>query len=81
MQRRAVEYGPDRTRGASDYRLANVWRRCVAHSPLWTQDPIFLGDINKSMLKLHPLSGEELQAAIAGAAEFPKWLIDRARRF
>jgi hypothetical protein len=43
-----------------------------------TQDPIFLGDINKARLKLHPLSREELQTAIAGAAVFPKWLVERA---
>jgi len=44
-----------------------------------TQDPTFLGDLDKARLKLNPLSGEELQAAIAGAAEFPKSLVERAR--
>jgi tripartite-type tricarboxylate transporter receptor subunit TctC len=43
------------------------------------RDPIFLGDVNKARLELHPLSGEELQAAIAGAPEFPKSLVERAR--
>jgi tripartite-type tricarboxylate transporter receptor subunit TctC len=43
------------------------------------QDPIFLGDVGKARLELRPLSGEELQAIIAGAAEFPKRLVERAR--
>jgi tripartite-type tricarboxylate transporter receptor subunit TctC len=44
-----------------------------------TQDPTFLGDLNKARLDLHPLSGEELQAAVTGMGEFPKWLVERAR--
>jgi hypothetical protein len=30
-----------------------------------TQDPTFLGDLRKARLELSPLSGEELQAAVA----------------
>jgi tripartite-type tricarboxylate transporter receptor subunit TctC len=45
-----------------------------------TQDPTFLGDLRKARLELSPLSGEQLQAAVAGMGEVPEWLIERARR-
>jgi tripartite-type tricarboxylate transporter receptor subunit TctC len=44
-----------------------------------THDPTFLGDLKKARLELHPLSGEELQAAVAAMGEFPKWLVELAR--
>jgi hypothetical protein len=45
-----------------------------------TQDPTFLSDLKKARLELSPLSGEQLQAAVADMGEFPDWLIERARR-
>jgi tripartite-type tricarboxylate transporter receptor subunit TctC len=45
-----------------------------------SQDPTFLGDLDKARLEFHPLSGEQLQTAVAGMGEFPKWLVERARR-
>jgi tripartite-type tricarboxylate transporter receptor subunit TctC len=45
-----------------------------------TQDPAFLSDLMKARLELSPLSGEQLQAAVASMGEVPDWLIERARR-
>jgi tripartite-type tricarboxylate transporter receptor subunit TctC len=44
------------------------------------QDPAFLEDANRARLELSPLSGEDLQAAVAGMANLPAALIERARR-
>jgi tripartite-type tricarboxylate transporter receptor subunit TctC len=45
-----------------------------------TQDQTFLYDLKKAKLELSPLSGEQLQAAVAGMADVPDRLIERARR-
>ncbi len=45
-----------------------------------TQDPTFLGDLKKARLELSPMSGEELQAAVASMGNVPDSLIERARR-
>ena len=45
-----------------------------------TRDPAFLQDVEKSKLDLEPLSGEALQAAIAGSGNFSAELIARAQR-
>jgi tripartite-type tricarboxylate transporter receptor subunit TctC len=45
-----------------------------------TQDQTFLDDLKKAKLELSPLSGEQLQAAVAGMADVPDRLIERARR-
>jgi tripartite-type tricarboxylate transporter receptor subunit TctC len=45
-----------------------------------TQDQIFLDDLKKANLELSPLSGQELQATVAGMADVPDQLIERARR-
>jgi tripartite-type tricarboxylate transporter receptor subunit TctC len=44
------------------------------------KDPTLVADIKKAQLELDPLSGEELQAAIAGSGDFSPALIDRARQ-
>jgi tripartite-type tricarboxylate transporter receptor subunit TctC len=44
------------------------------------QDPDFLSDLRKANLELSPLSGEELQAAVARMGDLPSGLIERARR-
>jgi tripartite-type tricarboxylate transporter receptor subunit TctC len=43
------------------------------------KDPLLLADVEKAKLELDPLSGEELQAAISGAGDFPEALIAKAR--
>jgi tripartite-type tricarboxylate transporter receptor subunit TctC len=45
-----------------------------------TQDQAFLDDLNKARLELSPLSGQRLQATVAGMADVPDRLIERARR-
>jgi hypothetical protein len=45
-----------------------------------TRDQVFLDDLKKARLGLSPLSGQQLQAAVAGMADVPDWLIERARR-
>jgi tripartite-type tricarboxylate transporter receptor subunit TctC len=45
-----------------------------------TQDPAFLGDLKKARLELSPMSGEQLQAAVASMGNVPEWLVERARR-
>jgi tripartite-type tricarboxylate transporter receptor subunit TctC len=45
-----------------------------------TRDLAFLQDVEKSKLDLEPLSGEALQAAIAGSGNFSAALIARAQR-
>jgi tripartite-type tricarboxylate transporter receptor subunit TctC len=44
------------------------------------QDPSFLADLKRAGLEISPLTGEQLQAAIAKAGQFPPALIERARR-
>jgi hypothetical protein len=57
-------------------RVAELRRAFMA----MTQDPTFLSDLKKARLELSPLSGEQLQATVAGIGSFPEWLIERARR-
>ena len=45
-----------------------------------TQDRTFLEDLKKARLELSPLSGRQLQATVAGMADVPDRLIERARR-
>jgi tripartite-type tricarboxylate transporter receptor subunit TctC len=44
------------------------------------RDPALLRDVERAKLDLEPLSGEELQAAVAGAGKFSPELIARAQR-
>ena len=44
------------------------------------KDPTLIADVKKAQLELDPLSGEELQAAIAGSGDFSPALIERARQ-
>jgi hypothetical protein len=44
------------------------------------QDATFLNEVRRAGLEINPLSGEELQAAVARSGEFPPALIERARR-
>jgi tripartite-type tricarboxylate transporter receptor subunit TctC len=62
--------------GVSTERVAELRRAFMA----MTQDPTFLSDLKKARLELSPLSGEQLQAAVAGMGEVPEWLIERARQ-
>jgi tripartite-type tricarboxylate transporter receptor subunit TctC len=62
--------------GTSMERVAELRRAFMA----MTQDPTFLSDLKKARLELNPLSGEQLQAAVAGMGDVPDWLIERARR-
>lgn len=43
-------------------------------------DPSFLADLKRARLDVRPLPGEEIQAAVARAGNFPPALIQRARR-
>jgi len=62
--------------GTSVERVAELRRAFMA----MTQDPTFLSDLKKARLELSPLSGEQLQAAVASMGDVPDWLIERARR-
>jgi tripartite-type tricarboxylate transporter receptor subunit TctC len=62
--------------GTSMERVAELRRAFLA----MTQDPTFLSDLKKARLELNPLSGEQLQAAVARMGDVPDWLIERARR-
>jgi tripartite-type tricarboxylate transporter receptor subunit TctC len=62
--------------GTSVERVAELRRAFMA----MTQDPTFLSDLKKARLELSPLSGEQLQAAVATMGDVPDWLIERARR-
>jgi tripartite-type tricarboxylate transporter receptor subunit TctC len=62
--------------GTSMERVAELRRAFTA----MTQDPIFLSDLDKARLELSPLSGEQLQAAVAGMGDLPDGLVERARR-
>lgn len=44
------------------------------------KDPEFLAEVKKTDLDLNPLSGEELQKAIASAVDIPPALAERARK-
>jgi tripartite-type tricarboxylate transporter receptor subunit TctC len=44
------------------------------------QDPRFLDEVKRAQLEISPLSGEELEAAVKRAGDFPPALIERARR-
>ena len=44
------------------------------------RDPVFLGVLKQARLDVRPLPGEEVQAAVARAGNFPPALIERARR-
>jgi len=62
--------------GTSTERVAELRRAFMA----MTQDPTFVSDLKKAGLELSPLSGEQLQAAVAGMGDVPAWLVERARR-
>ena len=62
--------------GTSMERVAELRRAFIA----MTQDPAFLSDLKKARLEISPLSGEQLQAAVASMGDVPEWLIERARR-
>lgn len=62
--------------GTPTERVAELRRAFMA----MTQDPIFHSDLKKARLELSPLSGEQLQAAVASMGDVPDWLIERARR-
>ena len=62
--------------GTSLERVAELRRAFMA----MTQDATFLSDLKKARLELSPLSGEQLQAAVASMGDVPEWLVERARR-
>lgn len=62
--------------GTSVERVAELRRAFMAT----VQDPVFLDDLHKARLELSPLTGAELQEAVARMGEIPDSLIDRARR-
>jgi hypothetical protein len=62
--------------GTSMERVAELRRAFMA----MTRDPTFLSDLKKARLELSPLSGEQLEAAVASMGDVPEWLIERARR-
>jgi hypothetical protein len=62
--------------GTSPERVAELRRAFMA----MTKDLTFLSDLKKARLELSPLSGEQLQAAVASMGGVPDWLIQRARR-
>lgn len=62
--------------GLSAERVADL-RRAFAET---LNDPAFQNDVARSKLDLEPLSGNDLQAAIASAGQFSPELIARARK-
>jgi len=44
------------------------------------QDATFLADLKRAGLEINPMTGEQLQAAVGKAGQFPPALIERARR-
>ena len=62
--------------GTPPQRVAELRRAFMAT----IQDPGFLSDLKRTGLEISPLPGEELQAAVAKTGDFPKALIERARR-
>jgi len=45
------------------------------------QDPELIAEIKKRGLDLEPLSGEEVQAMVAGYIATPRALVDQAKRY
>ena len=62
--------------GTPPERVAELRRAFMAT----IQDESFLADVRRTGLEISPLSGEELQAAVARTGDFPRPLIERARR-
>ena len=62
--------------GTSMERVAELRRGFMA----MTHDQTFLGNLKRARLELSPMSGEQLQATVAGMGDVPDWLIERARR-
>ena len=62
--------------GTPPERVAELRRAFMATM----QDPAFLSDLKRAGLQISPLSGEELQTAVARTGDFPGALIARARR-
>lgn len=44
------------------------------------RDPKFLAEAKKFKIDIDPLSGEDLQALIAGLANYPKAVFERTRK-
>lgn len=62
--------------GTPPERVAELRRAFMAT----VQDPSFLIDVKRAGLEINPLTGEELQAAVARSGDVPRALIERARR-
>ena len=62
--------------GTPPARVAELRRAFIATM----QDPGFLADVKRAGLTISPMAGEELQAAVVKTGDFPRPLIDRARR-
>ena len=62
--------------GTPPERVAELRRAFMATM----QDASFLSDLKRAGLEISPLSGEELQGAVARTGDFPQPLIERARR-
>jgi tripartite-type tricarboxylate transporter receptor subunit TctC len=62
--------------GTPPERVAELRRAFMATM----QDPRFLDEVKRAGLEISPLSGEELQAAVTRTGDFPRALIERARR-
>jgi tripartite-type tricarboxylate transporter receptor subunit TctC len=62
--------------GTPPERVAELRRAFMATM----QDAPFVNEVRRAGLEIHPLSGEELQAAVVRSGEFPPALIARARR-
>src|SRR5262249_36635987 len=45
------------------------------------EDPDFVAEMHKHSLNIEPLSGEQVQAIVAGAVATPKELVEQARRY
>jgi tripartite-type tricarboxylate transporter receptor subunit TctC len=62
--------------GTPPQRVAELRRAFMAT----VADPRFLADVMRAGLEISPMSGEELQAAVARSGDVPLPLIERARR-
>ncbi len=62
--------------GTPAERVAELRRAFMA----MLQDASFLADVKRAGLEISPLPGEELQAAVARTGDFPRALIEQARR-
>ena len=62
--------------GTPPERVAELRRAFMATM----QDPSFLDDVKRARLEITPLPGDQLQAAVARTGDFPRSLIERARR-